>query len=105
MNPIVRDALRWSFRVLLTSGALSVLPWVFYLPGWVSADRFVAGLWFAVAVLVFGTAGVWLRAVALWFLGGRSTPAAEVGGASGCSAADGSLAHPGAPHSFPMEVN
>ncbi|MGW5518467.1 hypothetical protein [Nocardia africana] len=97
MNPIVRDALRWSFRVLLTSGVLATLPWVFYLPGWLGADRFVAGLWFALAVLVFSTAGVWLRAAALVVLGGRSTPPVGDGGASGCSAADGSLAHLGAP--------
>ncbi|MFI7191412.1 hypothetical protein ACIBQ0_16895 [Nocardia nova] len=95
MTSIVRTAGRRSFYVLILSGYLMCVGWALYLPGVIDADRFVAGLRFALAVFGGGMAGVWLYAaadVAVRLLGG--SPTAE-GGSSPVDAAGGLLALPG----------
>lgn len=62
MSAILRAAGRHSFWVVILSGWLMVTGWCLYVPGWIDADRFVAGLRFALAVFGGGMAGVWLYA-------------------------------------------
>lgn len=95
MSAILHRARHRSFWVLILSASISVTGWALYVPGWIGADRFVAGQFFMLAVLGGGLAGVWLYAaadVAVRLLGG--SPAAE-GGASPVDAAGGLLALPG----------
>lgn len=98
MNPILRTARARGFELLVVTGYSITLAFALHGDHWISDYVLYTAL-----RCIFAVAGGLLAALVLWtlaslcLLGGRSTPAAEVGGASGCSAADGSLAHPGAP--------
>lgn len=98
MNPILRTARERGFELLVVTGYSIVLAFALHGDHWISDYVLYTVLRCIFAVAGGLLAALVLRTVALWFLGGGGIPSAEAGARLVDPAADGSLAHPGAPH-------
>lgn len=99
MNLILRTARERGFELLVVTGYSIALSFALHGDHWIS-DYVL----FTVLRCIFAVAGGLLAALVLWtlaslcLLGGGGIPSAEAGACLVDPAADGSLAHPGAPH-------
>ena len=98
MNPILRTARERGFELLVVTGYSIVLAFALHGDHWISDYVLYTVLRCIFAVAGGLLAALVLRTAALCLLGGGGIPSAEAGARLVDPAADGSLAHPGAPH-------